>query len=259
MRRAPAAPLAEGVKEVTWDAFLGPQVPDWFLQQGCVCAGLLGGAWAPLLLSSATTPRRAALLFGEVLGPCRHARSSTQAWGQSLACCKSRTQWPPRALSYSGYKSERAAPRTPPEAYPQNTSPTDHQNWKVCRQTRELVRLHRPIGAGDTCSPGSVWGCGLNGPHRSPGRGPMGAEHWVPVSKPTLLALPPAQVFSASMAQLGSSGQSMWPSCHQWEERAGNITALVDRQAGLQSGSWCSSRPANCRMRLTCSSGSHMT
>lgn len=26
----------------------------------------------------------------------------------------------------------------------------------------------------------------------------MGAEHWVPVSKPTLLALPPAQVFSAT-------------------------------------------------------------
>ena len=71
----------------------------------------------------------------------------------SLACCKSRIQWPPRALSYSGYKNERAAPRTPPEAYPQNTSHTDHQNWKVCRQTRELVPLHRPMGAGDACSP----------------------------------------------------------------------------------------------------------
>ena len=146
----------------------------------------------------------------------------------SLACCKSRTQWPPRALSYSGYKNERAAPRTPPEAYPQNTSHTDHQNWKVCRQTRELVPLHRPMGAGDACSPGSAWGCGLNGPHRSQGRGPMGAKHWVPVSKPTRLASPPAQVFSASMARLGSSGQSMWPSCHQWKERAGNIAALVD-------------------------------
>lgn len=83
MRRAPAAPPAEGVEEVTRDAFLRPQVPDWLLQQGCVCAGLLGGgAWAPLLLSSADMPRRAALLLGEVLGPCRHARSSTQAWGQ---------------------------------------------------------------------------------------------------------------------------------------------------------------------------------
>lgn len=139
--------------------------------------GCWGGAWAPLLLSSADMPRRAALLFGEVLGPCRHARSSTQAWGQCPwpAVSPKPSGLPEHCLN-SGYKNERAAPRTPPEAYPQNTSHTDHQNWKVCRQTHELVPLHRPMGAGDACSPGSAWGCGLNGPHRSQGRGPMGAS-----------------------------------------------------------------------------------
>ena len=67
----------------------------------------------------------------------------------SLARYKSRTQCPPQELSYSGYKNERAALRTPPEAYPQNTSHMDHQNWKVCKQTHEPMRLPRPMGGGD--------------------------------------------------------------------------------------------------------------
>lgn len=37
-----------------------------------------------------------------------------RSWGQSLACKSPEPNGVPEALSYSGYKSERAAPGAPP-------------------------------------------------------------------------------------------------------------------------------------------------
>lgn len=72
---------------------------------------------------------------------------------------------------------------------------------------------------------GDVASTGPTGPGQ---RGPMGAEHWVPVSKPTLLAYS----CSGFLCQHG-------PGLGQWSEHVailspaggsaeGNITALVD-------------------------------
>lgn len=146
----------------------------------------------------------------------------------SLACRKSRTQWPPRALSYSGYKNERAAPRTPPSGgTPLRTLKTPAtRTTRTGRSAGRRVSWCLCIGRWVLETPAHQdqhGGVASTGP-----TGPRAEGPWVPVSKPTLLASPPAQVFSASTARLGSSGQSMWPSCHQRKERAGNIAALVD-------------------------------
>ena len=71
------------MKEVSQDVFLRPQVlKTGFCSRDVFVQGCWRGTRAPLLLSPPDTPRRAALLFREALGPCRHARSSTQGWGQ---------------------------------------------------------------------------------------------------------------------------------------------------------------------------------
>lgn len=186
--------------------------------------GCWGGAWAPLLLSSADMPRRAALLFGEVLGPCRHARSSTQAWGQC--------PWPAVSPEPSGLpehclivvtrmkeqprgRHQRRTLKTPATRTTRTGRSAGRRvSWCLCIGRRVLETPAHQDQHGGVASTGPT--------------GPRAEGPWVPVSKPTLLASPPAQVFSASTARLGSSGQSMWPSCHQRKERAGNIAALVD-------------------------------
>lgn len=133
---SPAAPLAEGVKEVTWDAFLRPQVPDWNTAGMCLCR-----AARRECQGSACSPQRIAAeqpFSSGGAGSCRHTRTAPRP-GDS--------PWPAvspepngKALSYSGYKSERAAPDAT-RGVPSKHQLADHQNWKVCRD-RELVRLH---------------------------------------------------------------------------------------------------------------------